>query len=162
MFLSQTFDPSDIPRLVALTFLEIVLSADNAIVLGLLVHSLAPESRRKALSIGLLSAFVLRVLALLAISILLAYPWLQLLGAAYLIYLAIQHFFKTRKEQLVPAVRSFWKTVLLIELFDLAFAVDSIIAGLAFITAGFPSNALIHPKLWIVYIGGILGLVSIR
>ena len=162
MFLSQTFDLTDIPRVAALTFLEIILSADNAVVLGLLVHSLPPVARRKALSIGIFSAFILRAIALLAISILLTHPWLQLLGAAYLVYLAIQHFFKTPKEQLVPTARSFWKTVLLIELFDLAFAIDSIVAGFAFIASGFPSEAPIHPKLWIVYVGGILGLTSIR
>lgn len=49
----------------------------------------------------------------------------------------------------------FWKTVLVIELTDIAFAVDSILAALAL--AGSRSE-----KLWVVVTGGILGVVLMR
>lgn len=49
----------------------------------------------------------------------------------------------------------FWKTVVVIELTDIAFAIDSILAALAL--AGSESN-----KLWIVITGGILGLIMMR
>lgn len=161
--LSQSFFLSDLPKVAILSFLEILLSADNAIVLGLLVSKLNEEARKKALYIGVVSAFVLRAICLLGISVLIQYHWVQILGAVYLIYLSARYFkAKKRKNGSLPqATSNFWKTVLLIELFDLAFAMDSMIAGVAFIN-GSSHDADIHPKLWIVYLGGIIGLLSIR
>lgn len=158
---NQTFDLSDILRIFFLTFLELLLSADNAIVLGLLVSHLPEKSRAKALYIGVFSAFFLRAFALIGLAFFLKYQWLQLLGAAYLIYLSIHHFIKKRKKLIFPGEYSFWKTVIFIELFDLAFALDSIIAGIAFISSN-TSGLLFESKLWIVYTGGILGLLGIR
>ncbi len=155
--LGQTFDLIDIPRLLALSLLEIVLSADNAIVLGVLSNALPPFLRRRALYIGALSAFISRAAAIFFVSLILHSLWIELLGAAYLIYLSIHHFFK-KKEPLNISPSSFWKTVLLIELFDFAFAIDSIIAGVAFIAT--PSG--LTSKLWIVYAGGMIGLLFIR
>jgi YkoY family integral membrane protein len=163
--LDQTFALSDIPRIFTLSFLELLLSADNAIVLAIITHRLAPHLRRKALYIGVASSFLFRAVGLLSLSYLLQYDWVQMFGAAYLVYLALNHFLKKRKfkeDSLLPSSTiSFWKTVLLIELFDLAFAIDSIIAGVAFITDTH-SVATFHPKLWIVYFGGMLGLIGTR
>lgn len=156
----QVFELSDIVRVIGLVFIELALSADNAIVLGLLVHSLPHHLRGKALYIGVFSAFILRGLALLAISFLLANSWIRLLGAAYLIYLSARHFLQKAQDPSEPKKStSFWKTVMHIELFDLAFAIDSILAGVAFIG---PTTSVIHPKLWIVYMGGMLGLLGMR
>lgn len=146
---------SDIPRVFTLTFLEILLSADNAVVLGVLTHSLPPVLRRRALFIGIASSFVLRAAALLGIAVLLESTWFQLLGGAYLVYLSIRYFFKKQKSTDIKPIRSFWKVVLLIELLDLVFAIDSIVAGIAFINGSFS-------KLWIVYLGGMIGLLGMR
>ena len=51
--------------------------------------------------------------------------------------------------------RSFWGTVLVIELTDIAFAVDSILAAMAL--AGGKQS-----KLWVVITGGVIGLVLMR
>ena len=161
--LEQTFSFSDIPRIGFLTFLEILLSADNAIVLGLISSSLPETLRRKALYLGFVSAIFFRAVGILGISFLLGFHWLPLLAALYLLYLSIRHFIqKGKKTRLAPPrVSNFWKTVLMIELFDLAFAVDSILAGLAFLEP--PIRGIsIHPKLWIVYFGGLIGVFTIR
>lgn len=159
----QIFELSDIPKVAVLAFLEMLLSADNAIVLALISSALPERLQKKALFIGLSSAFIFRAVGIFFIALFLEYPWIQLLGAAYLIYLSVRHFIKKRgKESLLPTGgRSFWKTVLLIELFDLAFAIDSIVAAVAFIGSK-PSGASYHPKLWIVYTGGMLGVITIR
>ena len=150
----QTFEVSDLGLLAALFFLEILLSADNAVVLGALTHALPVSLRRKALYIGVGSAFILRALALLVVSWILSSIWLKMAGAAYLLYLAVRHFSKKDSVAHKPLATSFWKTVFLIEFLDLAFAIDSIMAGVAFIAN--PS------KLWIVYAGGMMGLIAIR
>jgi YkoY family integral membrane protein len=158
----QVFSLSDIPRVAVLAFLEILLSADNAIVLGVIASRLQPALRKKALFIGFLSAWIFRLFGILAIAVLLSYSWIQVFGGAYLIYLMFHHWIKKAKQDpLLPQPTvSFWRTVLLIELFDLAFAVDSIVAGVAFI--GVSNHTPFHPKLWVVYVGGMIGVFAIR
>lgn len=149
------FTISDIPRIFTLAFLELLLSADNAIVLGVITNALAPHLRKKALFIGIVSAFLLRATALVVVSTLLQHTWIELLGAMYLIYLPSKYFWKKGKSTKYNAPISFWKTVVLIEFLDLVFALDSIVAGIAFIDN-------LKAKLWIVYVGGMLGLIGMR
>lgn len=153
--IEQSFALSDIPRIISLTFLEILLSADNAIVLGVLSHTLPKPLRKKALFIGLASSVFLRAGALLTIALLLESLWVQLLGGAYLLYLSMRYFTRKRKARELKPIQSFWKVVLLIELLDLVFAIDSIVAGVAFINAELS-------KIWIVYLGGIIGVAGMR
>ncbi|HEY7088974.1 MAG TPA: hypothetical protein VH518_12845, partial [Tepidisphaeraceae bacterium] len=56
----------------------------------------------------------------------------------------------------------FWPTVVVIELTDIAFAVDSIVAAIGVV--GPAPNGLSgpHPKLWVVLVGGFLGVVVMR
>ena len=157
----QTFELFDLFRIALLAFLEIVLSADNAIVLGLLASKLPIEKRQRALTAGLVSSLVFRAAALFSLSLLIKFAWIQGLGAIYLIYLATRHLFFPTPPPSKSVHASFWKTVLLIELYDLVFAIDSIIAGVAFISA-IPSTGSIHPKLWVVYVGAFIGLIAIR
>jgi YkoY family integral membrane protein len=55
---------------------------------------------------------------------------------------------------------SFWPTVFVIEMTDIAFAVDSILAAIAMV--GSDEGAKVHPKLWVVIVGGLLGLMLMR
>jgi len=50
---------------------------------------------------------------------------------------------------------AFWRTVLVIELTDIAFAVDSILSAMALVGS-------VKSKLWVVVVGGILGLILMR
>lgn len=156
----QTFSLFDLPQVLTLSFIELLLSADNAIVIGLMLQTIAKEKRKQALWIGFASAFFFRAIGLLSASFLLRYTALQLVGALYLLYICIHHFLAPKKAYDAPAASSvpFWRALLSIELTDLAFAIDSIIAGVAFIG---PTQQSIHPKLWIVYLGGMLGLFGI-
>ncbi|MEQ1903450.1 MAG: hypothetical protein ABL888_04635 [Pirellulaceae bacterium] len=56
----------------------------------------------------------------------------------------------------------FWKTILVVELTDLAFAVDSILAGIALVGTPPVGHVGIHPKLWVVVLGGMLGVMLMR
>jgi YkoY family integral membrane protein len=63
-----------------------------------------------------------------------------------------------------PGGARFWPTVAVIELTDIAFAVDSILAAIALVgppRKGTPVDA-IHPKLWVIILGGVLGVVLMR
>jgi YkoY family integral membrane protein len=58
----------------------------------------------------------------------------------------------------------FWPTVFVIELTDIAFAVDSILAAIALVGPPPPGHATgaVHPKLWVIITGGILGVILMR
>src|SRR5258708_17330931 len=88
---NQSFDLHDLFVILVLIVLEGVLSIDNALVLGLLARRLPQGQRRKALTYGLIGAFVFRVIAIFCASWLLRSRFVKLLGGAYLVYLALRH-----------------------------------------------------------------------
>ncbi|WP_027460256.1 TerC family protein [Deinococcus murrayi] len=145
-----------------LLLLEGLLSADNALVLAVMVRHLGGDLARKALAYGIGGAVVLRILGVLLASYVLEYWWLRAFGALYLAYLAISHFTKGGHGEDEAAAnakgRGFWATVVLLNLTDLAFSVDSILAGVALIPRDMPREQ----GLTIVVIGGVMGLILMR
>lgn len=137
-----------------LILLEGLLSADNALVLALLVRHLPKEQQHKALLYGLIGAFVLRGLGILVARFIIDLWWLCAIGAAYLVFLCIKHYIAKSKEDehaAGPVGPGFWQTVAIVELTDIVFAVDSILVAVAL------SN-----KLWVIYTGAALGIVLLR
>ena len=90
-FFGQKAEAADIAIVLLLVLLEGVLSIDNALVLGLLAKRLPPESRKRALTYGLVGAFVFRILAICTASLLLRWTFVKFLGGAYLVYIAAKH-----------------------------------------------------------------------
>ncbi|MDO4814449.1 MAG: TerC family protein [Gemella sp.] len=142
--------------LISLIVLEGLLSADNAIVLAIMVRHLPPKQQKQALMYGLVGALVFRVIAIFLITILAKYWQIQVVGGLYLLYMSISHikefYAKLGKdeaeEEVAPKKQSgFWMTVLKVELTDIAFAVDSILAAVAI--------AITLPSITDVTIGGI-------
>jgi YkoY family integral membrane protein len=207
---SQTFDFHDLIVVGLLVVLEGVLSIDNALVLGLLAKRLPRHQQSRALTYGLVGAFVFRFVAIATAAWLLHWRIVKLLGGAYLIWVAAKHFFFEHKEKVeekitvapngtptlvradtgtelsdedisleieerspVPlgyervsplasaALAAFWPTVFVIEMTDIAFAVDSIVAAIGVVGPP-PPQAPRHPKLWVVIVGGFLGVVLMR
>lgn len=153
----QTFQIGDLASVFALILLEGLLSADNALVLAIMVRHLPKEQQRKALLYGLGGAFVFRFLAILFAVVVLKWWWLQAVGAGYLLFLPAKHFWLHRDgaEKKKAATGGFWATVVAVELTDIAFAIDSVLAGVAFV-----NNR--QDKIWVVFAGAILGIVLLR
>lgn len=74
--------------------LEGILAADNALVLAIMVKHLPEEERKKALFYGLFGAFVLRLGSLFIISFLVDVWQMQAIGAAYLLFISLNHLFR--------------------------------------------------------------------
>ncbi|MGQ9549160.1 MAG: TerC family protein [Roseiflexus sp.] len=174
-------DIAAITIIVQLIFLEGILSIDNAAVLGAMVAHLPQHKpipwpqplrfltdwsqrilgyqREAALKVGLLGAYIGRGLMLALASIIIHVPWLRIIGAAYLVYLAIHHFAElyhahraeTGQEELPRARGGFWSTVLAIELADLAFSIDNVIAAVA-----------LSDEFWLVMLGVAIGILVMR
>lgn len=153
---NQLFELKDVATIAALAVLEGLLSADNALVLAIMVKHLPKDEQKKALLYGLGGAFVFRFLAILFATIVLKQWWLQALGAAYLLFVTVKHFAShASKKEVKPLNRGFWPTVIAVEITDIAFAVDSVLAGITFV--GNKEN-----KIWVVFVGAILGIVLLR
>lgn len=142
-----------------LVALEGLLSADNAMVLAVLVLGLPKRDQRKALRYGILGAFAFRVLAILLAAYLIQIRIVMVIGAGYLLWLAFNHFRphgEGDRRRAKPArawlgLTAFWATVVKVELTDIVFAIDSILVAVAM------SN-----KLWVIITGGILGVIAMR
>ena len=161
--LGQTFAPGDLASIGTLVLLEALLSADNALVLAIMVKHLPEVERKKALLYGLGGAFVFRLVAIVFASFVLSQWWLQALGGAYLLFLAVKHFLASRADDPAKVKKpkgGFWPTVIAVELTDIAFALDSVLAGIAFITL--PKEGVQDDKLWVVVAGAMIGIVLLR
>ncbi|MGP4082069.1 TerC family protein [Pseudalkalibacillus sp. R45] len=163
--------------LLILIGLEGLLSADNALVMAVMVKHLPKKQRKKALFYGILGAFIFRFTALFAISFLVNVWQIQALGAAYLMFIGLKHIYKQHriknegheeeKTEEKVSTKGFWKTVIQVELADIAFAVDSILAAVALALA-LPGTPL--PKIGgmdggqfaVIFLGGLIGLLLIR
>ncbi|MCL5964544.1 MAG: tellurium resistance protein TerC [Deinococcus sp.] len=121
---------------VAIVGLEALLSADNAMVLAVIVRPLSPALRRKALLYGLAGAYLLRALALVFAAFIIKLWWVEILGGLYLAYLAADHFRnRAPHAEGVPPERPslpFWRVVVDLNLINLAFSIDSILVVVAF------------------------------
>src|SRR5437868_6749847 len=140
VILNRVIAASDFLTILLLVALEGLLSADNAMVLAVLVLGLPREQRRKALHYGICGAFGFRLIATLLAIYLLRLGWVKLVGGLYLFYLVAQHFGSrggAQSRRTPPAARAgfglnaFWATVVKVELADIIFAVDSILVAVA-------------------------------
>ncbi len=152
--------PADFITIALLVGLEGLLSADNAMVLAILVLGLPKAEQKKALRYGIVGAFAFRSIAIALAAQLIRISWVQLVGSLYLLNLAYQHFFggETSEQRRKPraarawlGMSAFWATVVRVELTDIVFAIDSIVVAVAM------SN-----KLWVIITGGILGVIAMR
>lgn len=151
---------TDVFTIGLLVLLEGLLSADNALVLAILVLGLPKAQQRKALQYGIVGAFLFRAAATLFAVYMIHFAWVKLVGALYLLYLPYNHFMQggdaEQRRQPKPArawlfLSPFWATVVKVELTDIVFAIDSILVAVAM------SN-----KTWVIVTGGILGIVAMR
>jgi len=175
----MSFDANFIYVIIQVIFLEGILSIDNAAVLGAMVSTLPKEEmvpwpgplkrlgppvhrllggqRSAALKVGLLGAYLGRGLMLVLANFVIHNHYLKILGAAYLIKLAFENLgepepgeedqVKTGKLQ----GKGFWNVVLAVELADLAFSLDNVVAVVA-----------LSDNLPIIMFGVFMGILTMR
>ncbi|MFS0780475.1 TerC family protein [Bacillus sp. 1P06AnD] len=155
-------DPVSWGLIGTLILMEGLLSADNALVLAVMVKHLPEKKRKKALMYGLLGAYIFRFLFIGIGVYLVKFAFIKILGAAYLAWISINHFRKksqdnedekefNKKGFLARTFGVFWATVISVELMDVAFSADSILAAFA-----------ISDQVWVLLIGGMVGILLMR
>lgn len=150
---------SDILTVGLLVALEAMLSADNALVMAVIVLGLPRALQRKALRQGLAGAFVSRIAATMLAVKLIQILWIKLLGGVYLLYLAYAHFASrgdaqrrgAKKATAMFGLSEYWATVVRVEAINLMFSIDSILVAVA-----------VSRVTWVVVTGGIIGLIAMR
>ena len=153
------FQTADLVTVTLLVALEGLLSADNALVMAIMVLGLPRTEHKKALHYGLVGAFVFRIIATLLAVYLMQIAWVKLLGGLYLLYLAYTHFAGQEagdrrsppKAKGMLGLSPLWATIVRVEAVNLAFPIDSILVAVA-----------MSPKRWVVISGGVLGIVAMR
>jgi YkoY family integral membrane protein len=148
-----------------LVFLEGLLSADNALVLAMMVRHLPKVEQKRALRYGIWGAFAFRLVAVLLAKVLLDFWYLKVVGGVYLLYLAAAHALTMGDEHQKASARrfgsGFWGTVVSVEIADIAFSIDSILAAVA-MADGLPPQIGENTRFWIVVTGGVLGIITMR
>ncbi len=151
-----------------LIVIESLLSVDNAAVLATMVIDLPKEQRSKALRYGILGAYVFRGICLFLAAFLVKIWWLKPLGGLYLLYLTFDYFKGKSQEDggeeesvnkheswiyksTVGLVGTFWATVALVEVMDLAFSIDNVFAAVAF-----------TDHVFLIYTGVFIGILAMR
>lgn len=149
-----------------LIVIESLLSVDNAAVLATMVLDLPKKDRNKALKYGIIGAYVFRGICLLLAGWLVKIWWLKPIGGLYLLYLAISYFMGKSgggEEETIDKNKSwiyrstvglmgtFWSTVALVEVMDLAFSIDNVFAAVAF-----------TDNMFLIYTGVFIGILAMR
>ncbi len=157
--------------IVNLVIIESLLSVDNAAVLATMVLDLPKDQRRKALKYGIVGAYIFRGICLFFAALLIQIWWFKPLGGIYLLVLAVRHFFKKKKDneeeslqeelehtkqswlyrKTIGVLGSFWTTVILVEMMDLAFSIDNVIAATAY-----------TKNIILVWVGVFIGILAMR
>ena len=155
-------DPVSWGLILSLVIMEGLLSADNALVLAVLVKHLPPKQRKRALMYGIMGAYLFRFIFIGIGIYLVKFSIVKIVGATYLLWLVILHFISKGRDEdevrefkksglMVRLFGTFWATVISVELMDIAFSVDSILAAFA-----------ISDQVWVLLLGGVLGIIMMR
>lgn len=175
MWMEIFTNPTNWGLIATLVLMEGILSADNAIALSVQVQHLPEQQRKKALLYGFGGAVLFRFIAIGMGTTLTKLWWIKLLGGAYLLWMMIHFFMKflamrkmkdqngngTNEDEVeakfnkasffVRMFGTFWATVISVELMDITFSVDSVLAAFG-----------ISQMVGILLLGGVLGILMMR
>ncbi|MFF2482419.1 TerC family protein [Paenibacillus sp. NPDC058071] len=172
--LSEVFtNPTNWGIIATLVLLEGLLSADNALVLAVMVKHLPKEQQKRALFYGIIGAYIFRFIAIGVGVYLVQITWIKVAGGLYLLWIALSHLFhlefklaRVGNIPLIPYIGKkgsdeekevqnkgygFWRTVLAVEIMDIAFSIDSVLAAFG-----------VSEEVWVLFLGGILGVLMMR
>jgi YjbE family integral membrane protein len=123
-------DPLIWGKLAEIILLNIVLSGDNAVVIALACRALAPAQRTKGIALGAGVAVVLRVVFTVLIASLLNTPFLRIIGAVLLIWIAVKLIVEDegQDEDSITASSKLWKAVQTVAIADIVMSLDNVLA----------------------------------
>jgi YjbE family integral membrane protein len=144
---------------VRIILIDLVLSGDNAVVIGMAAHRLPLPQRKQAILIGGGAAIVLRIVLTAIAALLLKIPGLQLVGGLLLIWIA----FKLLKEEEeshegVKAAASMREAILTILIADFVMSTDNVlgVAGASHGDVGLLLFGLVFSMIILMWFGSMV------
>lgn len=130
MDMASLSDPLLWGKLAEIVALNIVLSGDNAVVIALACRALSPAQRTKGIVLGAGVAVLLRVVFTVLIASLLNAPFLRIVGALLLIWIAVKLVVEDgeQNEDSVKASDKLWKAVQTVAIADIVMSLDNVLA----------------------------------
>ncbi|HYZ31839.1 MAG TPA: YjbE family putative metal transport protein [Crenalkalicoccus sp.] len=156
------------PELLQIIWLNIVLSGDNAVVIGLAAAGLPAKQRNRAVLFGIVAAAVLRILFSLFATRLLAFWWIDILGGLALLWITwtfVQELREKAEEEEHPETahhheKSLMQALWQIIVADVSMSLDNVLAVAA--VARGHEMLLVFGLLFSVVLMGVLGGVLAR
>ena len=135
------FFADDLRLTIKIILIDMILSADNAIVIGLVASQFDPKIRQKVLIIGTSLAVLFRILFAILVAYFLQYKGVRTFGAILLFYIAYKLYgdilkdnpeqqVKIKKSQLIKEndKKNYWKAIFTIIIADMTISFDNVIA----------------------------------
>ncbi len=120
-----------------IVLIDILMAADNAIIIGLIAASFAKADRQRIIMFGVFAAFIFRVIFALITVQLLQYPILKIIGGALLIWIILKllhdlqllDVFKTSKQKILKPKKqpSFIGGVYAVLIADVTLSFDNVL-----------------------------------
>jgi YjbE family integral membrane protein len=123
-FLSVDF----LAKVLSIIVIDLVLSGDNAVVIGMAARRLSPDQRRRAIIIGGGGAVVLRMIFTALAALLLGIPFLQAAGGLLLLWIAYKLLRPEDHSAHVSEAGSLSQAIKTIVLADVVMSLDNILA----------------------------------
>ena len=118
--------------------IDIVMAADNAIIIGLIAANFAPDNRKKIIAWGVAAAFIFRIVFAFGADYMFQFAWLKIFGGVLLLWVINnlrQDFFgknKVKTPQLKSKeTKSFSTGVYQVLIADLTLSFDNVLAVVA-------------------------------
>ena len=123
---------------IQIILIDIVMAADNAIIIGIIAANYASDNRKKIIALGVGAAFVFRIFFATGANYIFEFAWVKILGGILLIWVINnlrQDFFgtnKVRSPQLKSKeIKSFSTGVYQVLVADLTLSFDNVLAVVA-------------------------------
>ncbi|MBA3336738.1 MAG: TerC family protein [Chloroflexia bacterium] len=128
MDLGLNFDLDLMSRILRIVVIDLVLSGDNAVVIGMAARSLSLENRRRAIIFGGAGAVGLRILFTAMAALLLDVPYLQAFGGVLLLWIAYKLIKPQDHGTNITEAGSLSEAIRTIVLADVVMSLDNILA----------------------------------
>lgn len=113
--------------LAQIIMINIVLSGDNAVVIALASRSLPAKQQKQAILFGSFGAIILRIILTFFAVYLLGLPWLKIIGALLLFWIAVKMLIPEDGEEDLEAHDHLWGAIKTIIVADFVMSLDNVL-----------------------------------
>ena len=157
--------------LLQIIFIDIILAADNAIIIGLIAANFVPKNRKQIILWGVAGALIFKVIFAVFATYLFQFYWIKILGGLLLIWIVndlrkdLFEIKKIKSPKSVSKEPSFIKSIYKVLFADITISFDNVIGVVGFMMFGLILSVVltgalatylanyIQKHLWIAYVG---------